>query len=164
MNRFVLLLFIFFTGCSLFVEKPEIAVKSVNIAGIDREGVEMDFLLAVTNPNSYIIKLTGCQYNMLVSDLPLAHGENRDVYEFKGNTTTDIRLPVRITFHDLLEILKRRPDPEHIPYRLSVGLDLHTPFGAIAIPVDKNGTFAVPQKFRPDQFLKQFDELFRRRP
>ena len=157
MKSFVLLAFIFFTGCSLFVAKPEIAVKGVNIAGVDRNGVEMDFQLAVTNPNSYSLKLTGYNYNLLVSALQLAQGENHEVVEFNGNTTTDFRLPVRITFRDLLEILKRRPDPEHIPYRLTAGLDLHTPFASVAIPVDKSGTFAVPQKYRMNQFLKLFE-------
>jgi LEA14-like dessication related protein len=157
MKMLVLLGFLLITGCSLLVTKPEIAVKSVNIAGVDREGVKMDFLLAVTNPNSYGLKLTGYTYNLLVSDLPLAKGENHDVVEFSGNTTTDFRLPVRITFRDLLEILKRRPDPENIPYRLTAGLDLHAPFGRVAIPVDKNGTFAVPQKYRMNQFLKLFE-------
>jgi len=157
MKRLVLLGFLLITGCSLLVTKPEIAVKSVNIAGVDREGVKMDFLVAVTNPNSYGLKLTGYTYNLLVADLPLAEGENHDVVEFNGNTTTDFRLPVRITFRDLLEILKRRPDPENIPYRLTAGLDLHAPFGRVVIPVDKNGTFAVPQKYRMNQFLKLFE-------
>jgi len=162
MKWLVLLGFLVVTGCSLLVTKPEIAVKSVNIAGVNRDGVIMDFLLAVTNPNSYSLKMTGYNYNLFVSALPLAKGENREVVEFNGNTTTDVRLPVRITFHDLLEILKQRPDLEHIPYRLIVGLDLHTPFGAIAIPVDKSGTFAVPQKYRPDRFQKKLDDFFNR--
>jgi LEA14-like dessication related protein len=164
MNWFVLLLFILFTGCSTFVANPQIAVKGVNIAGIDRDGVEMDFLLAVNNPNSYNLKMTGYSYNLIVSALPLAKGENHEVVEFNGNATTDIRLPVRITFHDLLEILKLRPDPEHIPYQLTAGLELQTPFGYVVIPVDKSGTFAVPQKYRPDRFLKQLDEMFKSRP
>lgn len=155
---FVLLPVILFTGCSLFMTKPEIAVKGVNISGLDRDGVKMDFMLAVANPNSYSLKLTGYNYNLIVADLPLAKGENHEVVEFNGNSTTDMRLPVRITFRDLLEILKRRPDPEHIPYRLTAGLDLQTPFGYTTIPVDKSGTFAVPQKYRPDRFLKLFEQ------
>lgn len=153
---FLLLVIIICSGCSLFVAKPEIAVKSVNITGVDREGIEMDFLLSLTNPNSYSLELKGYNYNLLVLALPLAKGENHEVVEFNGNTTTDFRLPVRITFHDLMEILKRRPDPEQIPYRLTAGLDLQTPLGAVAIPVDKSGTFAVPQKYRPDVILKLF--------
>jgi len=155
---FVLLsVILLLNGCSLFMSKPEIAVKGVEIASVNRAGVEMDFLIAVTNPNSYSLKLTGYSYNLSVSALPLAKGENHEVVEFSGNTTTAIRLPVRVTFQDLLEILKRRPDPEHIPYQLTAGLDLQTPFGYVVIPVDKSGTFAVPQKFRPDRFLKLFE-------
>lgn len=164
MNRVMLLLFIFFTGCSTFVANPEIVVKGVNIASVDRDGVEVDFLLAVNNPNSYNLKMTGYNYNLIVLALPLAKGGNHEVVEFNGNATTDIRLPVKISFHDLLEILKLRPDLEHIPYQLTAGLDLQTPFGYLVIPVDKSGTFAVPQKYRPDRFLKQLDELFDRRP
>src|ERR1017187_7199823 len=69
---FVLLPVILLTGCSLFMSKPEIAVKGVEIASVNRAGVEMDFLIAVTNPNSYSLKLTGYSYNLSVSALPLA--------------------------------------------------------------------------------------------
>jgi LEA14-like dessication related protein len=156
MKSFLLLGFVFLTGCSLFVTKPEIAVKSVTLAGLDSSGIKMDFLLAVTNPNAYGIKLTGHNYNLLVSDLPLAKGENREVVEFKGNAATDVRIPVIITFHDLLEVFKRSPDLEHIPYHLTAVFALQTPFGAVTIPVDKSGSFAVPQKYRPGRFLQQF--------
>jgi LEA14-like dessication related protein len=154
MKSLVLLGFLVVTGCSLFVTKPEIAVKDLQLAGVDRDGIEMDFLLTVTNPNSYSLKLTGYRYNLLVSALPLAKGENHEVVEFQGNAVTSVRLPVRISFHDLLEILKRRPDPEHISYQLTAGFDLDTPVGAIGIPVDKSGTFAIPKKYRSNLFLK----------
>lgn len=156
MKWLVLIGFLTVTGCSWLVTKPEIAVKDVQFAGVDRDGVEMDILLGVTNPNSYSLKLTGYRYNLLVSALPLAQGENHEVVEFKGNAVTDVRLPIRIAFRDLVEILKRRPDTGHIPYQLTAGFDLDTPVGAIRIPVDTSGTFAVPKKYRPDLFLKLF--------
>jgi len=162
MRGFVLLLFILVTGCSLLVQKPEIVVKGVHFSGIDQDGVEIDFLLAVTNPNSYGLKLTGYHYSLLVSALPLAKGENHEVVEFNGNSTTDVKLPARVSFHDLLEILNRRPDLEHLPYQLTAGFDLRTPFGTIAVPVDKKSTFDVPQKYRPNRILKQLDDLFKR--
>jgi len=157
MKWLVLLGFILVSGCSSFVTKPAIEVREVRLSGIDREGVGVDFMLAVTNPNSYSLKLTGYRYNLFVSALPLASGDNHEVIEFKGNAETDVSLPVRISFRDLLKILRHRSDPEHIPYQLTAGFELDTPVGAISIPVSKSGTLAIPAKYRPDQFLKLFE-------
>ncbi len=161
--KWILLLgFLFVTGCSFLVTKPEVAIKNMTFTGLERNGIEMELLLSVTNPNSYTLTLAGYKYSLLVTDLPLAKGENRDLVEFKGKTTTDIRLPVTITFHDLGEILSRRPDPEHIPYQLEAGFDLHTPFGAVNVPVKKSGNFSIPRKYRLDGLLRQFDNIFKK--
>jgi len=159
--RILLLGCMFLTGCSLFVTKPQVAVKAVNFSGINRGGVELEFLLAVTNPNSYNLKLMGYSYSLFVSALPLAQGEKREVVEFAGNATTDFKLPVRITLQELLEILNNRPDFDHIPYQLKADLDLQAPFGRIAIPVNKNGTFAVPRRYQPSHFLKQINDFLK---
>jgi LEA14-like dessication related protein len=159
--RILLLGCMFLTGCSLFVTKPQVAVKAVNIAGINRGGVQLEFLIAFTNPNSYNLKLMGYSYSLFVSVLPLAKGENREVVEFAGNATTDVKLPVKITFQELLKILNNRPDFDHIPYQLKADLDLQAPFGRIAIPVNKNGTFAVPRRYQPSHFLKQINEFLK---
>ncbi len=162
-TKWILLLgVLFITGCSFLVTKPEVAIKSVTFRGLERNGIEMELLLSVTNPNSYTLTLTGYKYSLLVTDLPLATGENREVIEFKGKTTTDIRLPVTITFHDLGEILGRRPDQERIPYRLEAGFKLHTPFGPVNVPVKKSGNFSVPRKYRLDGLLRQFDNIFKK--
>jgi len=159
--RILLLGYIFLTGCSLFVTEPHVAVKAVNLTGINHGEVELEFLLAVTNPNSYNLKLMGYSYNLFVSTLPLAKGENQDVVEFAGNTTTDVKLPVRITIQELLEILNKRPDFDHIPYQLKADLDLQASFGHLTIPINKNGTFSVPRRYQPSHFLKQLNDFLK---
>ncbi len=161
MKRFCFLCIVLLAGCTLFVAKPEIEVKRVTLSGVDRSGIVLNFLLSIANRNSYAIRLNGYRYDLLVTDLPLAKGENRVPVEFKGNSVTDVELPVKIAFHDLLEILKRCPDPANIPYRLKANFDLHTPFWTVDVPLEKNGILNVPQKYRPDRFMKQFQEFFK---
>jgi LEA14-like dessication related protein len=146
----------------MFIEKPDIAVKEVSLVGIDRDGVEMDVELGVTNHNSSSITLTGYRYQLLVSELPMSRGERREPYEFQGGTTTDIRLPLRITYRDLLEILKRLPDPDHIPYQLTADIDLDSRFGSFTVPVAKRGHLGVPQRYRLDNILKQLDDFLKK--
>ncbi len=156
MKKLLLFVFAFLSGCSFFVTKPDVAIKSVTVTGLDSNGAEVAFLLAVTNPNSYDLKLTGYEYTLLVSDFPLAKGEVREVVEFAGKTTTDVRLPVRVEFRDLREILKRSPDPGHLPYRLTAAFALQAPFVNVTIPVEKNGSFALPLKGGTSRLLQLF--------
>ena len=162
MKRLLLLVCIFLTGCTMFMATPEVVVKGVSLAGLDSNGVEMDLALAVTNPNSSSIRLSRYSYNLLISELPMTRGEQHEQYEFKGNSTTDIRLPLHIQYNDLLEILKRLPDPDHIPYQLTADFDMNTRFGTITVPVAQRGHFAIPQKYRPGQLLKQLNDFLNR--
>lgn len=159
MKRFILLFCMFLTGCTMFMTPPEIIVRDVTLVGADRDGVEMDLGLAVINHNSSSIKLTRYNYYLLVAELPMSKGEGREPFEFAADSTTDIKVPIRITYRDLLEILKRIPDPDHIPYQITANFDLKTGFGPVTIPAAKNGYFAVPQRYRPGQIFKELNEL-----
>ena len=159
MKRLLLLVCIFLTGCTMFMAKPEVTVKGVSLVGVDRDGVEMDLALAVTNPNSSSIRLSRYTYNLLISELPMTEGEQHEQFEFIGNNTTDIKLPLHIRYHDLLEVLKRLPDPDHIPYQLTADFDLDTQLGTFTVPVAKRGDFAIPQNYRPGQILKKLNDF-----
>jgi LEA14-like dessication related protein len=161
MKMFLLLLCIALTGCSLFMTKPEVAVKSVTLAGADRKGVQLDFLLAVTNPNPYRLNLDGYSYDLLVSSMPLARGESCDAMEFAANAATDVRLPIKVSFRDLLQVIRKSPDPDNVPYQLKAALSLQTPLGPMAIPLDKQGTFSVPSQYQPSRFMKQINEFLK---
>lgn len=147
------------TGCSLLVRNPEVAVKDVSLVELDGAGAKLEIGIDVTNPNPYQISLQGYNYALQVTSLPLASGAARQTMVFASDKTTNVRIPVKISYGDLLEILKNRPDLDRIPYRLQAGLDLDLPVGAMTLPIDETGTFAVPPKYRPDSLLRKFGEF-----
>jgi LEA14-like dessication related protein len=156
MKRFPFLMLLFLTGCSLFINKPEVEVKSVTLTGADAKGVGIDILLSVANPNSYKLTLSGYRFDLYVSSLPLTRGESGDTIEFPGKTVTDVRLPARVEFRDLLKVLKAVPDPDQVPYRLKAAFNMHAPLGSFLVPVDRTGTFAMPRNLPIASFLKYF--------
>ena len=162
MRAVLLFLLLTISGCSLLITKPEVSLKSVKLSGVDEKGVNVDFLLSVTNPNPYNLHLTGYRYDLLVSALPLASGENNAAMEFAANAATDARLSVRVSFQDLLQVIGNSPDMNHIPYNLKADLDVRTPFRRITVPVNKQGEFALPGKYQPENFLKNFKGFFKK--
>ena len=68
---------------------------------------------------------------------------------------------MRLKFGDLLEIAKRQPDPDRIPYQIDARLHLGTPLGEMVLPVTKNAVLAIPLKFRPAMFINNLQDALR---
>ncbi len=159
MKKMLLLLPLLLAACSLFVSEPKVKVKDLAVVGLGAEGADLEFLLAVTNPNSVPLTLRGYTYDVRVMALPLTKGGVRERVEFPPGETTDVRLPFRVAYRDLWEILKRNPNPDAIPYRLDGGLEVETPLGTSTVPVATSGNFAVPQRFRPSGLVRGLGDL-----
>lgn len=149
------------TSCSMIVEKPKVNLSDVRFGGVDANGVTIDFLLTVTNPNSFDIPLNGYTYTVGMMALPLAKGQSKNHYIFHGKTSTDMLIPVSLNYDDVLRILKRRPGLNEIPYQLAADLSVGTPVGDINVPVRKSGTVTVPEKYRPGNLLRKFGDFLK---
>lgn len=149
------------TACTAFVKAPQVAVKRTNIVGLDTTGFDMECYLGVKNPNSFDISLLGYTYDLQVMALPLAAGGLQQTVAFPAGGETELRLPVRIRYNDLIAILKRRPDPDKIPYRLEARLHLGTPLGEMIIPVVSDSTLSLPEAYRPGTYLDRIGDLLR---
>ena len=157
---YLLLLVVLLSGCTKFVSHPEVTVQDLNVVSLDPGGAVMELYLTVKNTNSFEVKLQGYSYDLKIMALPLAKGGAREEIKFPPGVETDVRIPIRITYGDLLEILKRKPDPDKIPYQITAGLDLDTPMGQLTVPVNRNGTYAIPKQYRPSSIFGKLGEFF----
>lgn len=155
------LLFFPLVACSTLVSKPEVALKKVRLSGLDSEGVNLDFQFAVRNPNSFDLKLNSYDYNLKIMSLSLAKGNSGVVHDFLANSTTDLLIPVKIPHSGLIDILKRNPDPNSIPYQLQANLNLGGILGGINLPITKSGTFAIPEEYRSKNGLRKLGDFLK---
>ncbi len=149
------------SACTAFVTKPEITLKEVRMVALDSEGIDLDFHLSVRNPNAIDLKLKDYSYDLKISSLPLAKGTSRTTYDFHANSATDLLIPVKIPYEGLIDILKRRPDPDAIPYQLHADLTIGSGIGNLTIPVNKSGTFGIPKEYRPTNIWKKVGDFLK---
>ena len=146
---FLLPLFALLCACNTMIGAPKVSVAGLNVVSLDTAGAGMELKLQVQNPNPFELRLQGYRYDLEVVSFPLVRGEAREEVTFPAGGETEVRIPIRITFRDLVRIVKSKPDLNRIPYRLNAGLDVATPIGAMTVPVDRTGTYALPEKYRP---------------
>jgi LEA14-like dessication related protein len=155
------LLFILISGCSFFIREPRIAIKGTNLVGLDSSGLDIEFHLGISNPNSFDLSLLGYTYDLRVMTLPLSTGGMQESVNFPAGKETDMRLPVHLKFSDLLEIIKRTPDPDKLPYRMNARLHLQGPLGEMVIPVERSDTLSVPERYRPGAAINRLRDVLR---
>lgn len=155
----LLLLLLAMTGCSAIVTTPEVRLQQLEPVGIDTTGLELEANLLINNPNHFGLTLLDYSYTLQVAGLPFGTGGNRQTIVFPAQQETVIRIPARIRYSDLLELLKRQPDPDRIPYRLTANLQIDTPLGETSVPVDYQGQLSIPENYRPSFMLQRFKGL-----
>jgi len=157
----VFLLIVMLSGCASLVQAPRVTLKETSMIGLDTSGIDIEFLLAITNPNSFDLSLLGYTFDLQVLALPLSTGGTQETILFPAGKETGMRLPVRLKFADLLKIIKRSPDPDKIPYQLNTVLHLKTPLGEMVVPVEKSSLLALPEQYRPAAFTNRLRDALR---
>ncbi len=143
-------------GCATIVREPSVTIQKTSITGVDSSGVEVEFLVGVNNPNSFDLSLLGYNYDLQLMAIPFSSGGNLEEVNFPSGSHTTLRLPLRIRFADVIELLKSRPEIDRIPYRMSARLNLRTPLGEVAVPVERNDVFQLPEMYRASNFIRRF--------
>jgi LEA14-like dessication related protein len=157
----VFLLIFMLSGCASLVQAPRVTLKETSLVGLDTSGIDIEFLLGITNPNSFDLSLLGYTFDLQVLALPLSTGGKQETILFPAGKETGMRLPVRLKFADLLKIINRSPDPDKIPYQLNAMLQLKTPLGEMAVPVEKSSLLAIPEQYRPAAFTNRLRDALR---
>ena len=152
----LLLIMLTCAGCAAFVQEPRISISSTDIIGIDTSGVDIEFLVSVENPNSFDLAMQSYTFDLQVMTLPFSRGGSQMKFVFPAGQQSQMRLPVRVTYGDLFEVLKRCPDLDRIPYHVEARLNIETPLGELLLPVNKTDVISVPESYRPDTYLKRF--------
>jgi LEA14-like dessication related protein len=147
------------SACAAFVTKPEITLKDVKLVGLNSEGLDLDFYLSVYNPNSFDLQLKNYRYDVKIVSLPLAQGNSRTTYDFYSKSASELLIPVRIPYNGLIEVIKRRPNPDAVPYQLHAEMTVGAAVGNLTIPVNKSGTFRIPKEYRPKNVLNMIGDF-----
>jgi LEA14-like dessication related protein len=155
------LLIVLFSGCTSLVQAPHVVLKEAGVVGLDQSGVDVVLNLGITNPNAFDLSLLGYTFELRVQSQPLSTGGMQGTILFPAGKETGMRLPVRLKFADLLEIISRTPDPDNIPYQLNSMLNLDTPLGRMDVPVVKNAVLAIPEQYRRAAYINRLRDVLR---
>jgi LEA14-like dessication related protein len=149
-----LLLLLIFQGCSTLEQaeqvmsgaKPTGQVRGVKLSGLDVNGVDLVFDLQVDNPNPVKIALDNLDYDLKLFNQTFLKGKQGMGVRVAANGSSQVKLPVRMQFDQLLKQYGQLGKRNEVPYALDLGLGFDVPLlGRIRLPVNYAGSLPIPK-------------------
>ena len=153
-----------FQGCSTLEQagtiisgqQPTAQVKDVKLSGLDLNGIDLIFNLQVDNPNPVKIVLDHLDYDLKLSDRSFLKGEQGMGMNLVANGASQVKLPVRMEFEQLLKQYGQLEKQDEVPYEIDLGLGFDVPLlGRIRLPVNYEGRLPIPKM--PDVKLSNIE-------
>ncbi|MES9854579.1 MAG: LEA type 2 family protein [Candidatus Thiodiazotropha sp. L084R] len=153
-----------FQGCSTLEQagtiisgqQPTAQVKDVKLSGLDLNGIDLIFNLQVDNPNPVKIVLDHLDYDLKLSDRSFLKGEQGMGMNLVANGASQVKLPVRMEFQQLLKQYGQLKNQDEVPYQIDLGLGFDVPLlGRIRLPVNYEGRLPIPKM--PDVKLSNIE-------
>ncbi|MET0046043.1 MAG: LEA type 2 family protein [Candidatus Thiodiazotropha sp. 6PLUC3] len=149
-----LMTLLMFQGCSTLEQaeqiitgqQPTAEVKGVKLSGLDINGIDLIFDLQVDNPNPVKIALDRLDYDLKLSNHSFLKGEQGMGVSLAANGPSQVKLPVRMEFEQLLQQYGQLLKQDEVPYEIDLGLGLDVPLlGRIRLPVNYQGRMPIPK-------------------
>jgi len=136
-------------GCAavdaLGLSKPSAKVVGVSLKDVGLQAATLVFDVAVDNPYGVPLPLVNVDYDLASQGKAFLSGKAAVQGAVPARGTKTISVPAKVTFQELLSVLKGVRPGAVVPYQAELGLSVDPPLtGPIRLPIKKEGQLPVP--------------------
>ncbi|MFA6417972.1 MAG: LEA type 2 family protein [Candidatus Margulisiibacteriota bacterium] len=138
-------------GCVNF-EGPKAVYRDYAISRITADGIEVNFLFDVTNPNPIDLTVNQYAYKVTINGKALLD-ENRPGFTMTANQKKELAIPVLVrydaVFGSLLSVIQRvAAGNRDVDYQIDGSISASS-FGiAVSSPLSSSGKFKLPENIK----------------
>ena len=133
-----------FLGAAGF-SQPSFNFKNLALENASFQGITLDTIWKLDNPNPVGLSLASIDYALTVEDKQVVSGKPRTGLQVNANGSSDLHFPAGIKFQDLGQVVQTFLTKDNAKWGASGSLGVQTPIGVISFPLSKTGTFEVPK-------------------
>ena len=126
------------------ISEPDVTMTGVNLRGISADGIELDLLVEVDNPNAFGADIGGLEYTIYLDGLTVASGLQDETVAVPGNGSVEVGVPFTIEWEGMDRGLKKLLDGKEHDWRIKGRVEVGK--GPIARPFSfsESGEFTAP--------------------
>ncbi len=132
------------TSCSE-IKEPVVTMTGVSLRGASLEGIVLDLMLDVENPNGFGANIGELEYAVLLDNVKVAQGAQSDPIAVPAESTVEVAIPFTIVWSGVDKGLKKLLDGEEHEWRLKGSVRLSKGAMSRFFRFSEVGTFDAPR-------------------
>jgi len=132
------------TACS-GISEPEVTMTGVDVNGISMEGIELDLLVDVENPNDFGADIGELEYSIYLDGLKVATGLQEEAVSVPANSTVEVGVPFTIVWKGVDKGLRKLLDGEEHDWRIKGSVELSKGPLSRSFSFSESGEFTAPK-------------------
>ena len=134
----LLVLSLLFTACAsvnLLPQKPQVALKNVELGKIGLSEVELHATLDVINPNDYALNLSGIDYEVNALGMTLGKGSTLKAIRLQPHVKQTVKLPLTLSTASAMKFGQAyfSPAQKQLPVTLQATVKVNSPVGPLSL-------------------------------
>jgi LEA14-like dessication related protein len=127
------------------IEEPNVVMTGVDIKGISTDGIELDLLVEVENPNDFGADIGDLTYNIYLDGLKVATGLQEEAVSVPAGSTVEVGVPFTIVWKGLDKGLRKLLDGEEHDWRIKGRVELSKGPLSKSFSFSETGEFTAPK-------------------
>lgn len=138
MKACLLFVSLFFTACTsvnLVPERPQVALKNVELGKVGLTEVELFAILDVINPNDYDLNLAAIDYQVDALGMTLGKGSSLEAIRLQPHMKQTVKLPLTLTTASAVKFGQAyySPRQKQLLVSLQATVKVNSPVGPISL-------------------------------
>ena len=132
------------TGCGI-MEKPTADITGMKLQDISATAATMLFDVKVNNPYTVPLPMSNLDYALSSGGEQFLTGQAEALGTVPAGGSKTLGVPVRISYLELINVVKGARPGSTIPYKADMGLSVDVPvLGTLRLPMSREGELAIP--------------------
>ena len=132
------------TSCSE-IEQPVVTMTGVDVHGLSTEGVALNLIVDVENPNSFGADIGELKYRVLLDNTEVATGLQENKVAVPADSTVEVKIPFTIVWSGMDRGLSKLLDGEEHEWRLKGSVKLSKGALSRTFNFSEGGRFDAPK-------------------
>ncbi|HEX8913055.1 MAG TPA: LEA type 2 family protein [Humisphaera sp.] len=94
---------LFVLGCGSAIKEPTASVRSGTLRQVTENGLALDFVVDVANPNGFAVPVSSADYKLAVGGVRVLSDSAKPADSIPANGSAAVTVPVTLKFEDLIK-------------------------------------------------------------
>lgn len=126
-------------------QQPTFRFKNAAVHDVNFEGMQLDTMWQLDNPNAVALSLASVEYKLFIDDKQVVAGTPPSGLSIPAQGTTELQFPAKVKWLEIFPALEAVVTKDEVTWRVEGVIGVETPLGILKFPLSAQDELETPK-------------------